>query len=169
MNFEQKNGQFVMFRSKRMQSDAFPKYRGSGKDLSGNEFTASAWEVPNAADRFEYFDCRMGLDKSSPKQSDITEVGAFKLWSHESENPKAPSYRGKGIDLNGQPFRVAAWLRTGKYGQFLSCQMEEMRPAAQGSQKVAEQPKMIEPQPAQPAPQGFPSVTQHAIAEEVPF
>lgn len=147
--FEQKNGQFVLFRSKRMQSEDFPKYRGSGKDLAGKDFTASAWEFPNRADAFEHFDCRLSLGDTSPKHSDSSKIGAFKLWSYESENPKAPNYRGKGIDLNGQPFRVAAWLKTGKYGPFLSCQMEEARPAANGSQG-AEQ-------------------AQHAVAEEVPF
>lgn len=163
MSFEQQPGQLILFRSKRMQSDAFPKYRGKGKDLEGNEITVSAWEFPNRADEFQYFDCRIHRNDEQPKQSDDLKEGVFRLWAHLVERPKQPNYIGQGTDLKGHPFKVAAWIKSGKYGYFLSCKIEEKRPAQQGAHEAAPaKPEQQETAPAKPAQRA-----QQAL--EIPF
>lgn len=164
MSFEKQSGQLAMFHSKRMQSDAFPKYRGKGKDLEGIEFTASAWEVPNSADEFKFFEGRIHRpDEKFPKQSDAAEIGVFKLWANVSENPKAPNYTGSGTDLAGRPFKISAWMKTGKYGRMLSCRIEEKRPAQHGAHEAAPaKPEQQETAPAKPAQRA-----QQAL--EIPF
>jgi hypothetical protein len=50
--------------------------------------------------------------------------GTFTLFKNEyrtNEN-KQPHYRGRGLDLNGQPIEVSAWVKTSEGGkQFMSC------------------------------------------------
>ena len=49
------------------------------------------------------------------------------LFKNESENEKAPNYKGK-INVAGKEYELAAWIRTGKSGQkFMSLKVQEPR------------------------------------------
>lgn len=48
------------------------------------------------------------------------------LFKNESENEKAPNYKGK-INVNGVEYQLAAWIRTAKSGnKFMSLKVSEM-------------------------------------------
>lgn len=47
--------------------------------------------------------------------------GSFSLFKNEKKSDKAPDYRGDGMDLDGNVIEVAAWLKEGKNGKFMSC------------------------------------------------
>jgi len=48
--------------------------------------------------------------------------GQFVLFKNDKgDNDKRPDYRGDGLDLNGNPIEVAAWIKEGKKGKFMSC------------------------------------------------
>lgn len=48
--------------------------------------------------------------------------GSFSLFKNDKgDNDKRPDYRGDGLDLNGNPIEVAAWIKEGKKGKFMSC------------------------------------------------
>lgn len=56
---------------------------------------------------------------------DNTNTGV--LFKNESDNEKAPSYKGK-INVNGQELEIAAWVRQSKAGKkFLSLKVQEPR------------------------------------------
>ena len=38
-----------------------------------------------------------------------------------------PDYKGRGLDLKGNPIEVAAWLKTGPKGKFMSCRLSTPR------------------------------------------
>jgi hypothetical protein len=45
--------------------------------------------------------------------------GSFTLFKNDKgDNANRPDYRGDGLDLNGNPVEVAAWIKEGK---FMSC------------------------------------------------
>ena len=48
------------------------------------------------------------------------------LFKNESENEKAPAYKGK-INVDGKDYELAAWVREGKSGKFLSLKVQEPR------------------------------------------
>lgn len=48
--------------------------------------------------------------------------GSFSLFKVDKQgNEKRPDYSGPGKDLTGQEIEVAAWLRDGGKGKFMSC------------------------------------------------
>jgi hypothetical protein len=49
------------------------------------------------------------------------------LFKNESENEKAPAYKGK-INVDGKEYELAAWIREGKNGKFMSLKVQEKRP-----------------------------------------
>lgn len=56
------------------------------------------------------------------------------LFKNESDNEKAPMYRGK-INVDGKEYELAAWVREAKSGKgkFLSLKVQE--PRAKGEKK----------------------------------
>ena len=46
------------------------------------------------------------------------------LFKNDSENEKAPKYTGK-INVDGKEYQLAAWIREGKKGKFMSLKVEE--------------------------------------------
>jgi hypothetical protein len=48
------------------------------------------------------------------------------LFKNESENEKAPAYKGK-INVDGKEYELAAWIREGKKGKFMSLKVQEPR------------------------------------------
>jgi len=57
-------------------------------------------------------------------QYDNTNSGV--LFKNESENEKAPAYKGK-INIDGKDYELAAWIREGKKGKFMSLKVQEPR------------------------------------------
>lgn len=56
---------------------------------------------------------------------DNTNAGV--LFKNESDNEKAPNYKGK-INVDGKDFEIAAWVRVSKSGtRFLSLKVQEPR------------------------------------------
>jgi hypothetical protein len=59
--------------------------------------------------------------------------GTFSLFKNEykAEGDNKPTYKGSGKDLDGQEIEVAAWLRNGQSGEFMSCtfKRKEKKPA----------------------------------------
>jgi len=53
------------------------------------------------------------------------------LFKNESDNEKAPAYKGK-INVNGKEYELAAWIKEGKTGKFMSLKVQEAKkPKAQ--------------------------------------
>ena len=48
------------------------------------------------------------------------------LFKNESDNEKAPAYKGK-INVDGKEYELAAWIREGKKGKFMSLKVQEPR------------------------------------------
>lgn len=57
-------------------------------------------------------------------QYDNTNSGV--LFKNQSENEKAPAYKGK-INVGGKDYELAAWIREGKSGKFMSLKVQEPR------------------------------------------
>ena len=55
---------------------------------------------------------------------DNTNTGV--LFKNESDNEKAPMYKGK-INVDGKDYELAAWIREGKSGKFMSLKVQEPR------------------------------------------
>ena len=56
--------------------------------------------------------------------------GTFSLFKNDKKgNEKAPDYRGDGKDFDGNPVEVAAWLRDGTKGKFMSCTFKRKQQA----------------------------------------
>jgi len=55
---------------------------------------------------------------------DNTNTGV--LFKNESDNEKAPAYKGK-INVDGKEYELAAWIREGKKGKFMSLKVQEPR------------------------------------------
>lgn len=55
-------------------------------------------------------------------QYDNTNSGV--LFKNQSENEKAPAYKGK-INVDGKDYELAAWIREGKSGKFMSLKVQE--------------------------------------------
>ena len=59
--------------------------------------------------------------------------GQFALFKNDKgDNASRPDYRGDGMDLAGNPIEVAAWLKEGAKGKFMSCsiKMKQGKPEA---------------------------------------
>ena len=51
--------------------------------------------------------------------------GSFSLFKNDKkEKDSHPDYRGDGLDMNGTPVWVSAWIKEGKNGKFMSCSMQ---------------------------------------------
>jgi len=55
---------------------------------------------------------------------DNTNIGV--LFKNESDNEKAPAYKGK-INVGGKEYELAAWIKEGKTGKFMSLKVQEPR------------------------------------------
>jgi len=67
--------------------------------------------------------------------------GEFVLFKNDKgDNPKRPDYRGEGMDLNGQSIEVAAWIKEGKKGKFMSCTIK-LKDGQAYVRKGSDQPK----------------------------
>jgi hypothetical protein len=56
--------------------------------------------------------------------ADYTNSGV--LFKNESPNEKAPAYKGK-INVDGKEYELAAWLKEGKNGKYMSLKVQEPR------------------------------------------
>lgn len=61
------------------------------------------------------------------------------LFKNQSENEKAPMYRGK-INVDGKEYELAAWLREAKSGKgkFLSLKVQEPRQKQAPQKEIAD-------------------------------
>ena len=51
--------------------------------------------------------------------------GSFSLFRNDKgDNASRPDYRGEGKDLDGNPIEVAAWLKDGANGRYMSCSIK---------------------------------------------
>ena len=51
--------------------------------------------------------------------------GQFVLFKNDKDgNESRPDYRGDGLDLDGKPIQVAAWIKQGKKGKFMACNIQ---------------------------------------------
>ena len=68
--------------------------------------------------------------------------GEFALFKNDKEgNEKRPDYRGDGLDLNGNAIEVAAWIKEGKKGKFMSCRFKLKEAAQQPQRRPAAKPQ----------------------------
>ena len=52
--------------------------------------------------------------------------GSFTLFKNDKDgNEKRPDYTGEGMDLEGRLIRVSAWIKQGKNGKFMSCNIQK--------------------------------------------
>ncbi len=52
--------------------------------------------------------------------------GTFSLFKNEKKTSDThPDYKGFGVDRNGDEIQISAWLKEGKGGKFMSCQIGE--------------------------------------------
>lgn len=51
--------------------------------------------------------------------------GQFTLFKNDKDgNEKRPDYDGDGLDPFGKPIKVSAWIKEGKKGKFMSCNIQ---------------------------------------------
>ncbi len=68
----------------------------------------------------------------------IPKPGSFTLFKNlKKEAENHPDYRGDGLDMNGEPVWVSAWIREGAKGKFMSCSMQQHKNKDQPKQKKA--------------------------------
>ena len=85
--------------------------------------------------------------------------GSFSLFKNQYKDAdNKPDYKGDGKDLDGNVIEVAAWLKEGANGKFMSCtfKLKEARPQAKPAAPAAKQ-----------APE--PRFTGAAFDDEIPF
>ncbi len=62
----------------------------------------------------------------------IPKPGSFSLFKNDKKGVETrPDYTGEGLDLEGKPIRISAWLKQSTQGKkFMSCniQPKEVRP-----------------------------------------
>ena len=57
--------------------------------------------------------------------------GQFTLFKNDrKEKDSHPDYKGDGMDLDGNPVWVSAWIKAGNKGKFMSCSMQKKEAAA---------------------------------------
>jgi len=69
--------------------------------------------------------------------------GTFTLFKNDQKgNDKAPFYRGTGKDLSGNDIEVAAWLKEGGKGKFMSCtfKLKEAAKPEHGTKRQSHEP-----------------------------
>lgn len=72
--------------------------------------------------------------------------GSFSLFKNDKgDNASRPDYRGEGKDLQGNNVEVAAWLKDGKKGKFMSCNFKLAQ-----AQRQADKPRVQESDPDTP-------------------
>ena len=79
----------------------------------------------------------------------------------KKDNERAPDYKGEGIGLDGQPIEVAAWLKDGANGKFMSCQI---KPKSERAQQPREEKPRQEPARKPNDPGGFDN-----MEDDIPF
>ena len=51
--------------------------------------------------------------------------GSFSLFKNDKgDNDRRPDYTGDGLDPEGKPIKVSAWIKQGKNGKFMSCNIQ---------------------------------------------
>lgn len=51
--------------------------------------------------------------------------GSFSLFKNDKgDNENRPDYTGDGLDPEGKPIKVSAWIKQGKNGKFMSCSIQ---------------------------------------------
>ena len=58
--------------------------------------------------------------------------GSFSLFKNDKkESENHPDYKGDGLDIDGRPIWVSAWIKQGAKGKFMSCafKIKEPKPA----------------------------------------
>jgi len=51
--------------------------------------------------------------------------GSFSLFKNDKgDNEKRPDYTGDGLDPEGKPIKVSAWIKQGSKGKFMSCNLQ---------------------------------------------
>ena len=66
--------------------------------------------------------------------------GTFSLFKNERKTDKQPDYRGEGLDHEGNPIEVAAWIKEGRSGKFMSCTFKPKSVAKQLNPKASPAP-----------------------------
>lgn len=83
--------------------------------------------------------------------------GQFVLFKNNKDGNEArPDYTGDGLDLEGKPIRVAAWIKQGKNAKFMACNIQA-KDAPKQKAKQAPRPQIDKGQ------SGFDDL------EEIPF
>jgi hypothetical protein len=84
--------------------------------------------------------------------------GSFSLFKNDKAGNEArPDYRGEGKDLTGNAIEVAAWLKDGGNGKFMSCRFK----------LKGERPQQVpkpEPKPTAKLPGGL-----EQMDDDIPF
>ena len=62
--------------------------------------------------------------------------GTGTLFKTDKKSDKHPDYRGKILDQNGKEWALAAWVKEGKKGNFLSLKMDEPRAKTDDSNEL---------------------------------
>jgi hypothetical protein len=79
--------------------------------------------------------------------------GTFSLFKNAKDgNEKRPDYRGEGKDMQGNDIEVAAWLKDGPKGKYMSCTFK---------------PKEAHQEPQRQAPQRGGSIDE--LDSDIPF
>lgn len=73
-----------------------------------------------------------------PKPGDVS---IFKNTKKE-EGDRRPDYDGKGIDLNGNDFRIALWVKEGKNGKFFSGKLDKPYVPPAGAEASESKPEV---------------------------
>jgi hypothetical protein len=59
--------------------------------------------------------------------------GSGTLFRNETENPKAPAYKGELCLATGEVIRLAGWVKEGAKGKFLSLSIDKPRDGGTGA------------------------------------
>ena len=87
----------------------------------------------------------------------IPKAGSFTLFTNDYKTQdNHPNYRGDGLDLEGNPIEVSAWVKQGAKGEFISCSFKP---------KVA---KPVTNQISKPVPKGI-STSERFEDSDIPF
>lgn len=65
MAYQQKPGEFALFKNDKGDNDKRPDYRGDGQDMNGNEVEVACWIKEGAKGKF--MSCRMKVKEGGTK------------------------------------------------------------------------------------------------------